>query len=163
MEARPGAPPGRRSGGPDTNPDRLTVASLPGDIDTASMAHEPAYGVGQAAGLELGQRLRAVEDHDRAWRDGFRLGYDSGREDGYRAAVWELYGGADAWRAGQLVGVGPSFAELQERRKLTDEPCGRPGKCVGCSRCIRAEWVARHGGDYRGGPVAWTGPDGGDG
>lgn len=34
-------------------------------------------------------------------------------------------------------------------------PC-KP-RCGRCSRCIRASAVARHGGDYTGGPVAWNG------
>lgn len=41
----------------------------------------------------------------------------------------------------------PALPEQVVRQDYTDLPCAQ--HCGRCSRCVRAEWVARHG-DYRG-------------
>jgi hypothetical protein len=92
-----------------------------------------------------------LRDQDRRWRDGYQLGYAAGYDVGYGAAEWQIWRGAEAWRRGARVGLGPIRAELEQRRRLTNQPCGRPG-CGGrprwCSVCIRAAHVAQNRARY---------------
>jgi hypothetical protein len=66
----------------------------------------------------------------------------------FREMSWDLSTAA-TWSA---LADEPPHAELARRlAALPAEPCGSP-TCRGCSACIRADWVARHGGDYPGQP-----------
>ena len=87
----------------------------------------------------------------RAYAEGYRDGYLTGRDIGYAQAEWAM---TQAWarvaRTIRRIALGPSHDELAARRRaVPDRPCGAPA-CQGCSTCIRAAWVARHGGDYPG-------------
>lgn len=96
--------------------------------------------------------LAEVARDNEMFRAAFAAGRALGRQEGEAAAdeqwSWAIAG---AKRTAER----PTFAEIARRRgEVPDRPCGRPG-CRSCSVCIRAAWVARHGSDHRGGPVAW--------
>jgi len=96
----------------------------------------------------------AVQDRkrdDALWRSGYTAGYRTGHEVGYGNAHHEM---AEAWsevhkRVRSLASRRTS-AEVAEllRRDVAGEPCN--AKCGTCSVCIRADSVARRGGDYMG-------------
>jgi len=77
------------------------------------------------------------------WADGRWAGLDEAARR-LRAAQHDLSRAAD-WRA---LAADPSHAGLARLRQPSDEPCG--GRCGTCSRCIRATWVRRTGGDLPG-------------
>lgn len=74
---------------------------------------------------------------------GYTLGFESGHDVGYRrgvadeGAAWTAIftGCAETWRR-------PEYAELQQRRRPTNEPCRT--RCGRCSSCIRAQAVHRN-------------------
>jgi hypothetical protein len=57
------------------------------------------------------------------------------------------------WITTRRVLAHPTHRELEEARQPADDPCSL--RCGRCSRCVRADWVARHG-DYPGGRVVIT-------
>jgi hypothetical protein len=66
-----------------------------------------------------------------------------------------IRGGQARWQASLLTPPGIDV-ELQltlHKAAALAQPCMR--RCGSCSVCIRASWVARHGGDHPGGPVEW--------
>lgn len=103
------------------------------------------------------RELLANLDHQQrertdAYVDGFRDGWDVGY--GHRIheenAAWQA---ARMQRGPDLQGVAIEHRAL-DRAYAEGRPCNTP-HASGCSRCIRAEAVARRGGDYQGGPVEW--------
>ncbi|MFC4535691.1 hypothetical protein [Sphaerisporangium dianthi] len=111
-----------------------------------------------AATVEEMRRLVGDLDHHRAevidaYRDGFRDGWDVGY--GFRLHEEQI-----AWTASRdAPGPGVMGTTWQERAALdrayaAGVPCNSP-HTSGCSRCIRADAVARHGSDYPGGPIEW--------
>jgi hypothetical protein len=80
---------------------------------------------------------------------GFRLGFSCGYDVGYGAAENDMEQNWHALHVGvRAVLRQPTRAELDTRRRPTDDPCRMA--CGACSRCVRAGWVARHGGDFPG-------------
>lgn len=113
----------------------------------------------------LAELRRLLDDHDErdrrealAYEAGYRDGFAAGADVGYGQAEHEM---AQAWHAiARRVKAAASESTPAERAALdasaaAGEPCGP--KCGRCSRCIRADAVARRGGDYTGGPVPWDG------
>ncbi|HEY9475808.1 MAG TPA: hypothetical protein VIS06_18395 [Mycobacteriales bacterium] len=96
--------------------------------------------------------FRAAEAWHRYWTPGNvarRLAEELARVDAevrrrVRESSWDVNAAAD-WQA---LAQQPTYAALAElRAEVPNQPCGSP-TCRGCATCVRAEWVARHGGDY---------------
>jgi hypothetical protein len=94
-----------------------------------------------------GQRRREVEAYATGYRDGHRTGW----EIGYAHAHHEM---AAEWTAiAARVRAMADAATFNERAAM-DESAARGEMCAAacgrCSRCARADAVARRGGDYLG-------------
>lgn len=98
-----------------------------------------------------GQHLREAHSYADGYRDGYRAGVDVG--DG--AAEHRM---AQDWHRAYAVVRSAGGASTTTERAAMDAsaaagvPC--PATCGRCSRCIRADAVARRG-DYTGGPIPW--------
>ncbi|WP_219467757.1 hypothetical protein [Nonomuraea rhizosphaerae] len=104
---------------------------------------------------ELIEQISARAAHEArqvnaAWKNGYRAGYDSGEQDGYRRACEEM---AASWAQ-----VARQVRELGKSRSL---PYGvlvakriEPGGAI-----YTAALERRGGSEYSGGPVPWDTPD----
>lgn len=102
-----------------------------------------------------------LDHHQRETTDAYRYGFADGFADGFEIGYGRrLVEEADEWRAHREAIHGISRERTGEERNALDAayaagiPC-TPRHASGCSRCIRADAVARRGGDYQGGPVEW--------
>lgn len=134
-------------------PDAMRSRPLPGDRPPATALTRTAVRVAPGPDILRMQSVSAaifarVEADQRADEEGFRFGRQCGRAEGW------VEGAADTdWVWMNTFGVirrvaeGPSHAELV-RRRADDcrEPC--PVHCGRCSRCIRADYLRRQGGNW---------------
>jgi len=104
------------------------------------------------ADLKLTPSLAHANDNARAtlpqdWVDGYRRGLDAGIEAGL-AVGWSQGWAAHAELIDRWLGItrealkAPTQDELAKAREHTNEPCRT--RCGRCSRCIRADAVARN-------------------
>lgn len=94
-----------------------------------------AYDAGHAAGLVAG--------YEAGYRDGFTAGTEIGAEQVLLHVADRLPDELPRWPyAGE-------YERMQQLRRTPDTTrCDNP-RCGGrCSRCIRVDWVERHGGDW---------------
>lgn len=101
----------------------MSAPSTAGDQPPYETGLTPAQAraLGRAEGLRVGLVLAESGDYAAGWLAGWQARETEAR----------------LWRAGGAVGDGgPSHAELQRRRRRTDEPCQR--RCNRCSACTRA-------------------------
>ncbi|MEU8275714.1 hypothetical protein ACFYOK_10765 [Microbispora bryophytorum] len=107
---------------------------------------------------DIRQMRALVSDLDRHHREvtgAYIDGFNDGWQVGYGHRIYEenvAWQAARAAKGPNLTGVTLDHRAL-DRAYAAGVPCGRVN--CGCSRCIRADAVARHGGDYMGGPVQW--------
>lgn len=97
---------------------------------------------------DLAAELRRVlatdrPDFERGWRQGYHRGFDAGWNVGYGRARIEL---DETWEAlaKRVIATGTRLS-ADDLRRLREMPTGQAWE----------RWRARHGGDYRGGPVDW--------
>jgi hypothetical protein len=122
------------------------LAALDGLERSPALRTEDVYEVGRAAGESVG------------FEAGYTAGFEAGREIGAAVVLAELHAAIGPARLSTIAAVLPFTGEwerLQRLRALDDRPCER--RCGRCSRCVRAGWVAEHGGDYAPGQ-ALSGP-----
>lgn len=139
--------PGHEGGGP-------AEARHPETESPATKQYVSVARIDRPADIPAQTRRRPhIEPEPRdAWSDGFRLGFNVGRADGYDQGRADE---AAEWTA--ALGIARRHADLPSEEKLFRlraedpiQPC--PTRCRKCSRCVRSRsWWSRGGRDFAGG------------